>query len=226
MACKYFILDTYATLENKDFFSFIDLDASISKLLDSRYGLLYGLLDDDMIVALQGVEFDTFLGVYKWNCNEPSQFVVSEIGWALVSSRYRGNRLTNILTIELENDAKLLHGCIKFIATVHPNNTLSLRAFFGMGYMGYSLVLLNQLPRVILAKNIFPQLSYPPSGELVNMGSFSFEKWLLYSQKATYGAELTVVKTSFAIRYLLSRQVVIIVSEQNNTLRLKKHIYN
>lgn len=158
---KKFILKQCKELKDSSFFITNDIDSELPLLLKRGYGLVYGIVIENKIVAVQAIDYNIdgkidFLKAHKI-CNN-NNFI--EVGWAMVAQQYRKIKLATYLSKLLEQHTYQEIGNKICVATVHPKNTDSILLFFRLGYIGIELTFHFNVIRLIMIKKVNSFISF------------------------------------------------------------------
>lgn len=162
-----FILRSYAKIENKDFFIISDIDTALPTVFGKDGMIISAVNKNNEIVAIQATDYSdeaqesmkTVLSSYFDNA------FFAEMGWTMTKSSYQNKGLAKNLIMTLEEMvAQKLHDVV-FVATIHPKNIRSLKAYLHLDYIGITLQSHLGLPRIFMvkAKNISHQLNFKNS---------------------------------------------------------------
>jgi|GEM_PF-2825490 len=188
---KHFILELCKGLEDPTYFITDDIDTELPFLLKEKYGLVYGILCGNNIIALQAIDYDRnktlnfheLLGIGKSNN-------IMEVGWAMVDTLYRGQNLSVYLSNLLEQ-AAYKETCNEIcVATVHPKNTSSLFLFLKLGYIGVKLTCHYNVIRLIMTKKLNSHFPIDPTQEtiIVKDDDYNQQTQLTENGYVCYGA--------------------------------------
>jgi len=152
---KKFILSNHELLDDKTHFIVDDID-TLKELFNSGRGLVYGIKIGEKLIAVQAMDYNRedylkFKKVFSWLGKKDE---VMEIGWAMVTPEYQGNKLTHILMGMLERDAHEETGSRFVATTAHPHNISSLFVYLKNGYLGYKIKEHYDNIRMFLLKDI------------------------------------------------------------------------
>lgn len=136
-AVRSFVLEQHAKMDRKDFFIIEDLDTELPLIFAKGRGLVYGIVLDDKIIAIQAIDFSAENSrrlksyIHKF---VKKNFPIYEMGWTLVASEFRGYHIAEYLVSFLENTTVKKEHIL--LATVHPENYKALALYMGRGYRG------------------------------------------------------------------------------------------
>lgn len=138
---KNFILTQYNYFDRKDYFIIDDLDTELPCIFEKNMGIIYGVLYDNKLIALQAIDFskrnDQMLRPYIQKfVNKDCQ--IYELGWTLVEKEFRGFNIADYLIKYTKKHISDRQDHI-LVATVHPENITALYLFFRNGFNGYLL---------------------------------------------------------------------------------------
>lgn len=157
-----FILEQHSKMNRKDFFIIEDLDTELPLIFEKDKGIVYGILLDNRIIAIQAIDFSAEnsrklqLHIHEYLNND---FPIYEMGWTLVDLEFRGYHLAKYLVSYVEKTI-MKQECI-LLATVHPENIKALVLYMKQGYRGYTIKGYYGYSRMFLIK-------FPLSGEVIS----------------------------------------------------------
>jgi RimJ/RimL family protein N-acetyltransferase len=165
---KNFILGVWEKLEDRTHFITDDIDSVFPILLKEGYGLVYGIVYKEEIIAVQAMDYDInkSLDFYELLEIDKSNNIM-EIGWAIVNPLYRRNSISTNLVNILEKAANLETRNKICIATVHPDNISSLFLFLRSGYVGVKLTNHYNVIRLVMIKRIDLHFPINPTQESI-----------------------------------------------------------
>ena len=161
-AVRRFVLEQHAKMERKDFFIIEDLDTELPLIFENDKGVVYGVMLDNKIIAIQAIDFSVENSVrlrYFIHSFLKNDYPIYEMGWTMVASEFRGYHIAEYLVSYIENSIKE-QNCI-LSATVHPENIKALALYMKRGYRGYAIAEYYGYNRMFLIK-------MPLSGKVIS----------------------------------------------------------
>ena len=188
---KDFVLKQCKELEDPTYFITDDIDTELPLLLKEKYGLAYGVVCENNIVALQAIDYDInktlnfyeLLGIDKSNN-------IMEVGWAMVNPLWRGQNLSVYLSNLLEQEAYKETCNEIYVATIHPKNTSSLFLFLKLGYVGVKLTSHYNVIRLVMVKKLNSHFPIDPTQETIIVKDDDYKQQTQLTEKGyvCYGA--------------------------------------
>lgn len=150
---KVFILKEYENIQQKDFFIIDDIDTELPMILNNN-GIVYGVLHNNEIVAIQAIDFsienNNHLKPYLAKYISGVNYV--EMGWTMTKSSYQHKSIASSLIKLLEEAVSDKLEKSILVTTVHPRNLKALKTYLHNGYLGYTLERYYGLPRIFMLK--------------------------------------------------------------------------
>ena len=175
---RHFVLELCKKLDDPTYFITDDIDSDLPILLKEKYGLVYGIIHENNIVALQAIDYNInktlifydILGIDKNNNT------IIEIGWAMVSPQCRKKGFSIHLSKLLEQATYLEIGNKICVTTIHPKNTNSLFLFLRLGYIGIKLTCHYNVIRLVMIKKLNSYFSIVSTQESIIVKNDDFEQ--------------------------------------------------
>ena len=152
---KHFILKLCKGLDDPTYFITDNINTELPLLLKEKYGLAYGIVFENNIIAIQIIDYDINKALRFYDLlNIDKRKNIMEVGWVMVTPLYRRQNLSVYLSNLLEQKVYRETYREICIATVHPKNTSSLFLFFKLKYIGIKLTSHYKVIRLVMIKKL------------------------------------------------------------------------